>query len=168
MNLFAPVSSIMSTQLIHVSPEDNLLTIQEIFDLHRIHHIPVVHIRKVVGMISKSDFAFFMGGLSHHEKDLMINNHKLERTHAKDIMTQHLGKIEPTDRINVAIEIFNRNLFHALPVVKEDDELVGILTTYDIIRALSEDMPKHPEDVYTAPLHDNAEPLPQAPFNIKK
>ena len=154
MNLFSPISSIMSSKLYTVSPEDNLQTVKEIFDTHRIHHIPVVHVRKIVGIVSKMDFAHFMGGMSHFEDDRFINNSRLERTKAKDIMTGALGKLDPDDRINVAIEVFNTNQFHALPVVK-DEELVGIITTFDIIRALAEDRPKHPEEVYTAPLHEN-------------
>jgi len=44
--------------------------------------------------------------------------------------------LDPNDRINVALEIFMVNRFHAIPVV-ENDELIGILTTYDIIKALA-------------------------------
>lgn len=152
MNLFAPISSIMSSHLYTVSPEDTLATVKEIFDNHRIHHIPVVHIRKIVGIISKMDFVHFMGGMSHFEDDRFINNSRLEHTKAKEIMTSALGKVEPEDRINVAIEVFNTNQFHALPVVK-DEELVGIVTTFDIIRALANDRPHHPEEVYSMPLN---------------
>ena len=53
-------------------------------------------------------------------------------------MTQGIATLEPNDRINVALQIFMENLFHAIPVV-EDDEVVGILTTYDIIKALQEE-----------------------------
>jgi acetoin utilization protein AcuB len=51
-------------------------------------------------------------------------------------MTKGLAKLNPNDRINIALEIFMVNRFHAVPVV-ENDELVGIVTTYDIIKALA-------------------------------
>ena len=54
-------------------------------------------------------------------------------------MTKGLVKLELTDRINVASDIFYKNMFRALPVV-ENDKLVGIVTTYDIIRVLNEEM----------------------------
>jgi acetoin utilization protein AcuB len=51
-------------------------------------------------------------------------------------MTKGLAKLDPEDRINVALEIFLVNRFHAIPVVK-NEELVGIVTTYDIIKTLA-------------------------------
>lgn len=147
MNVFAPISSIMTTKLYTVSTEDNLATVKEIFDAHRIHHVPVVHIRQLKGIISRRDFEHFTGGMSHFEEDKLISQHRLEHTKASEIMTDRLAKVEPDDRINVALEVFSRNLFHALPVVGQD-ELVGIVTPFDIMKALLEEKPAHPEDVY--------------------
>jgi acetoin utilization protein AcuB len=147
MNLFAPVSDIMTSQLYTVSSEDNLATVKEIFDKHRIHHVPVVHVRQLVGMISKSDFENFLGGVGKFKDDQFIANARLEHTKAKDIMISKLAKVESTDRINVVVEVFCKNLFHALPVV-DNDELVGIVTPFDILKMLREEKPVHPEDVY--------------------
>ncbi|MDX1665798.1 MAG: CBS domain-containing protein [Saprospiraceae bacterium] len=47
-----------------------------------------------------------------------------------------MAKLSPKDRINVALEIFMENRFHAIPVVS-DNELVGIVTTFDIIKELA-------------------------------
>jgi len=148
MNVFAPISSIMTTKLYTVSTEDNLATVKEIFDAHRIHHIPVVHVRQLAGMISRRDFEHFMGGMSHFEKDKQVGEQRLEHTKASEIMTAHLAKLEPDDRINVALEVFSRNLFHALPIVDGNGELAGIVTPFDVMKALLEEKPAHPEDVY--------------------
>jgi len=147
MNLFAPVSSIMTTKLYTVSSEDNLATVKEIFDQHNIHHIPVLHVRQLVGMVSKTDFEHFMGGLSHFQDDQFVNEHRLKNMKASELMVKRLGKLEPEDRINVAIEVFCKNLFHALPVV-QGDELVGMVTTFDILKMLQAEKPAHPEEVY--------------------
>lgn len=147
MNTFAPVSSIMTKDLLTVSPEDNLLKVKEIFDTHRIHHIPVVRFRHIVGMVSKNDFEHFMGGMTHGAADQFLNQSRLEHRKVEDIMTPRLAKLDADDRINVALEVFSINRFHALPVV-EGDELVGILTPFDIMKALLNEKPEHPEDVY--------------------
>ena len=53
-------------------------------------------------------------------------------------MTKGLAKLTPDQRINVALEIFMENRFHAIPVLDEaSGELVGIITTFDIIKALA-------------------------------
>ena len=75
MNIFAPVSSLMTDHknLVTISPDESLLKVKEIFDAHKFHHIPVVEFRKIVGMISRTDFEHFMGGASHYEEDRYVN-----------------------------------------------------------------------------------------------
>ena len=88
--------------------------------------------------ISKTDLLHFIHGIQF---SLIANTNKsqlLENHLAEEIMTTGLAKLDVEDRINVAIEVFKENLFHALPVLK-GDELVGIVTTFDIIRMLSEE-----------------------------
>jgi len=149
MNIFAPISSIMTDHkhLITVDPEDTITKVKEIFESHKFHHIPVVHFREIVGIVSRSDFEHFMGGASHYEEDRFVNELRLERTKVADIMIRRLGKVAPDDRINVALEIFLINRFHALPVV-EDGDLVGILTPFDIMEALSKQVPSDSSLVY--------------------
>jgi acetoin utilization protein AcuB len=50
-------------------------------------------------------------------------------------METDLCTLEPGDSLEVAIEIFRENLFHAIPIV-EEDELAGILTPIDILNLL--------------------------------
>jgi len=137
MNILAPVSTIMTKDLITVNPKDSLKVVKEIFDSKRLHHIPVVRYKKIVGIISKSDVLYFMKG-ANPEKEKSRNEKLLEKYTAEEIMTTGMAKLESDDRINVALEVFKENLFHAIPVV-DNDELCGIVTTYDIIKALSED-----------------------------
>ena len=148
MNKFAPVSTIMSTRLITVSPKDNLKTVQEAFADNKIHHLPVVHLRKIVGMVSKHDFTHFMGAMARFPDSAKLVESRLEHATVEEIMTTRLGKLEPSDRINVAIDIFLKNLFHALPIVEPDGELVGILTPFDILKKLDSEHAARPEDEY--------------------
>ncbi|MBK6946892.1 MAG: CBS domain-containing protein [Haliscomenobacter sp.] len=136
MNVLAPIKTIMSSDLITVNPADKLTLVKEIFDEHNIHHIPVVRFKELVGIISKTDFLHFLRGFSPNDEDRFVNYARLRAYTAEEIMTKGLAKLDPDDRINVALEIFLVNRFHAIPVVK-NDELVGILTTYDIIKALA-------------------------------
>lgn len=137
MNVIAPVSSIMSTDLLTVKADDNLNAVKDIFEQHRIHHIPVVIGKHIVGIISYSDFSHYVRGVDGYEEKY-IKERRLLQTKAADIMTEGLAKLEPEDRIDVAVNIFKENRFHALPVVS-DGELVGIVTTHDIIKLLADE-----------------------------
>ena len=78
MNVLAPVKSIMTTELITVNPEDKLTVIKELFDSHNIHHIPVVRYKKLVGLVSKTDFNYFMRGFNRNEEDRFVNEALLD------------------------------------------------------------------------------------------
>ena len=138
MNVLAPIKTIMTTNLITVNPGDKLTKVKEIFDENNIHHIPVVRFKEMVGLISKSDFNYFLRGFSRNEEDRFINYARLRAYTAEDIMTKGLAKLDPDERINVALEVFMTNRFHAVPIVNNGD-LVGIVTTFDIIKKLNEE-----------------------------
>jgi acetoin utilization protein AcuB len=138
MNLLAPVSSIMTTKIIALNPDDTLDMVKDIFDKNNIHHIPVVRHNTLLGLISKHDFENFHNGLSTQFEDRFVNKSILQLHKAKEIMVEKLAKLESTDRINVALEVFSLNRFHALPVI-DNGELVGIVTTHDIIKTLAKE-----------------------------
>lgn len=138
MNVLAPVKSIMTEQLITVNPGDKLKVVKEVFGTYNIHHLPVVRYKQLVGLISKTDFWAFMRSFRETEEDRFVNEARLRAYKAEDLMTEGLAKLSPEDRINVALELFLVNRFHAIPVVEEDsNDLVGIVTTFDIIKALA-------------------------------
>lgn len=136
MNLKEPVSSIMTRELVTVTPEDDLSVVKKIFDTHSFHHIPVVHFRDLVGLVSKSDFLAYSNSMLDSGRVDILDDQKLNFTKVKQIMVTRLGKLEHDDRIEVAIDVFLTNYFHCLPVVK-GSELLGLLTPYDILRYIS-------------------------------
>ncbi len=150
MNVLKPVSTIMTEQLITVDPSDKLKVVGEIFEKHKIHHIPVVRYKNIVGMVSRTDFDRFLqktpqGGEKGNE---LIQNTRLETWKVRDIMTEGLAKIDSSEPIRTVLGIFKMNHFHAIPVV-DQDVLVGIVTTFDIIDAIASE-PIMLEDYKTA------------------
>ena len=137
-NPLEPVSSIMSTDLVTLSPGDDLWQAKELFEKHKIHHIPVVRFKDIVGMLSMTDLNLFYRGYSKGKAAELEKEH-MQETRVDEIMTKQLAKLEPTDQIRTALEVFKLNRFHALPVVENGDDLIGMVTTHDIIVSLSEE-----------------------------
>ena len=139
MDLRIPVSELMTEDLITVGVEDNMSKVSEIFTRENIHHLPVIDEGLLVGMISKSDFLYFQHGFNHatpgNEED---EQSRLEKCKVRDVMIKGLAKLEPEDRLDVALEVFKENLFHAIPVVRQG-YLKGMLTTLDVINYVSQD-----------------------------
>lgn len=137
MNLLKPVKTIMTSNLLTVAPDDPLKAVAEIFEGKNIHHIPVVRYKSIVGLVSKTDFDQFSHGYNKGTKgDNLIQNTRLQTWKVKDIMTEHLAKVGSEEPIRTVLGLFKMNRFHAIPVV-DNDELVGIVTTFDIIDALA-------------------------------
>jgi len=136
MNVLAPVATIMSTDLITITPGESLVAVREIFEKNNIHHIPVVRYKEIVGLISKTDYLYFkqgcVGGVGGAAKEI----YQLNQWKAAEIMTSKLAKLESDDPIRTALDLFRLNRFHALPVL-ENGDLVGIITPHDIVEALA-------------------------------
>lgn len=128
----------MTKKVIAVSPDDSLAEVKKLFDNKRIHHIPVVRYKEIVGIISKADFLHFLHGFKGNDMDSFIDETRLRSWKAEEIMTKGLAKVDSTEPIRTALDVFLVNRFHAIPVV-DGDELVGIITTLDIIAALAKE-----------------------------
>ncbi|MCB0640444.1 MAG: CBS domain-containing protein, partial [Phaeodactylibacter sp.] len=86
---------------------------------------------------SKTDFLYFMRGFTNNSEDRFINDARLKAYKAEELMTAGLAKLDTFDSIASAVEIFKLNRFHAVPIM-ENNGLVGIVTTHDIIKHLAE------------------------------
>lgn len=117
-----PISSIMTTDLITLSPDDTLDRVRAIFLSKRIHHLPVVEGKKLLGLLTTYDLF-----------KLERPDTKLDNIRVRDAMTTKLAILEPQQKIGVAAEVFLENLFHAVPIVEEGN-LVGIVTTFDVLK----------------------------------
>lgn len=126
-----PVSLIMTTgDLITADAEDDLAVALEVFRQGRISHIPVLREgSKLVGVVSPADIL-----------KLPAPPHASKRgrtgIHISDVMTRNIETIRPTVQLRHAAQLFISGGFHSLLVTASDGELVGIVTTSDIIRAL--------------------------------
>jgi acetoin utilization protein AcuB len=132
----------MTHNPITIGAHESLAVAAKLFENNKIHHLPVLASGGLVGMISKSDFQLFKRGFTNNDNEKMEEEVRLNNYLAKDIMTSKLAKLDPDDKINVALEVFKENLFHAIPIV-EGEHLVGIVTTYDIIKRLAIDNESH-------------------------
>ncbi len=116
------IKTIMSTNLITVSPSTKLNEVRQIFMENNIHHIPVVRYKKLVGIITTYDL---------WKNEIAPDDYK--KTPVSEVMHSKVAKLNAEDKIGTAAEIFLDNRFHALPVVQEDMTLIGIVTSFDVL-----------------------------------
>ena len=134
MDLNAPVSTIMSTELKSVAPDDPVARIDELFREHRIHHVPVVSKdENVLGVISKSDFLYLLRGFTDNETDRFRKQAMLRAFKVEEIMTKEVTTIHQDTPIKKAVELLAENRFRSLPVIDDQGIIRGIVTTHDIV-----------------------------------
>ena len=135
MDKNTPVGLIMTTDLITVGPNDTMDKVQDIFRKHRINHLPVVEADKVVGILSQKDYLKLLHGftLFKTHKSAEYNDAILRSLLVKEVMIKQVALLSPDDSVELAAGYFRENLFHAMPVVDEDEKLVGIISTYDLL-----------------------------------
>ena len=125
----------MNSKLITISEDADLEKIKELFNSYNISHLPVVDYKKLKGLISLSEVSFLINPSRFELESIEAAILETGWIKAKNLMRTRLAKLEPDDKIEVAIDIFLNNHFHCLPIVK-GEELVGIVTPNDILRGL--------------------------------
>ena len=137
MKRMEPVSKIMSKDVITLSLSDDLYTAEKLFKESHIRHIPVVQDDHIIGMLSLSDLKRISFLDSYDANEIKIDNVIYDMLSIEQIMVKNPIKIQSDITVKSVAEILSKNEFHALPVV-ENEKLVGIVTTTDLLRYLLE------------------------------
>lgn len=127
-----PVSQIMTKNLETLTTNQSLYEAESLFKKHGIRHIPVVEGKNIVGVLSYSDL------LKISYADVTDGEDAVE-TVVYDMFTipQVMAKVPLTvtadTTVKEVVEILAKQTFHSLPVVENVNELVGIVTTTDLL-----------------------------------
>jgi len=129
------IDSIMHTDLITVSPETTLVQARDLIEEKQIDHLLVVNAKKkLVGIVSdrdlKQNWASPATSLSTHEL-----NYLLEKVVVSMIMVKTVVTVPVSTTIERAAYVMQQNRISALPVM-DGDELVGIITSTDVMGVL--------------------------------
>jgi len=125
----------MHTDLVTVSPKTTLVEAKEMLEKKAIAHLLVVDSKKkLVGIVSDRDLKKYWASpatsLSSHEL-----NYLLQKVLVSMIMVKTVHTVPTSTTIERAAFIMQQNRISALPVM-EDGELVGIITSNDVMGVL--------------------------------
>lgn len=124
------ISKIMTTDVVCVSPQQKIVDVKHIYEKSNFHHhIPVTKNNKLVGMISLIDFMYRIKGAGLDDGNEVYNTLTV-----KDIMTTNPHYSNPDVSIEEIARVLSKGNFRAIPIINEDKEVVGIVSTADIIK----------------------------------
>lgn len=114
------VSQVMTRHPVTVAPGDSLAVVNSRMESGGFHHLPVVNAGRLVGIVSHSDLA--------HDQ----TNAGESVDSVADVMTREPITVTPDTSVVEAVQLMMASEIGSLPVLK-DGELVGIVTTRDIL-----------------------------------
>ena len=116
-------SDVMNRDLKCLAPTDTMRALFEILRKSHISGVPVMEGDLIVGIISQEDL---MRAFADNDQDAPISKY----------MTPKVITVKSYEPVIKALEIFARTKIGRLPVVDENDILVGMLTKGDITRGI--------------------------------
>jgi CBS domain-containing protein len=123
MNINNKVEKIMTTDLTAVKENEPVYKLKDLFDRRLMHHVLVEdRMGELLGIVSTEDMAR-TAYFPYREEQLL----------AKHIMSVSPFSVTKDTSIKTVINHFLDNRFRAIPVVNENDVLIGIVTPYDIM-----------------------------------
>lgn len=143
------VKDIMTKDVVSVGVDNEMAEVAKILTEKRIHGVPVVEEKKVIGIITETDFfvgtehSLYLPSFIEFVKKFKLSNDTLDfrknelknilKAKAADIMTNDCVTIDPEGDIEELFEIFKKRGFHTVPVVDGNKNLCGIVTLADVI-----------------------------------
>ena len=128
------VKDYMTADVVSVNEETKVLEALDLMKEHDFHRLPVVRNERMVGLVTEEIISdnspSTATSLSIHEL-----NYLLTKTTVGDIMNKEVPTIGPNDLLEEAATRMRDSKVTVLPVIENEDQVVGIITDKDIFRA---------------------------------
>jgi len=131
----SPVAEVMTPHPRSVQIDQQLSDVRAALADHRIHHLPIVDGQRLVGIVSITDLLEygFRPRDTHQNLDDYLDAHfSIEQIMQADVVT-----IPNNSTIHDAAKALTTGSLHAVPVVDSEGNLVGIVTSTDLVSYLA-------------------------------
>ncbi|MGI6224890.1 MAG: CBS domain-containing protein [Peptococcales bacterium] len=119
------IEDMMTTCVVTVSPDMTMREAKEIMRLKNVSGTPVVdNERRLLGIVSIADV---VQALDDQVLDKLV----------KERMTVNVCTVKPHDTVNTALSLFRKHQYRRLPVVNDQNVIVGMITPNDIVKRLA-------------------------------
>ena len=99
------------------------------------HHVPVVEGGKPIGLIAASDILRLVYDADGNDED-MLRTFLDHQFNIQDAMSTDVITVRVSEPLRSAVQLMTDGTVHSVVVVDDDDTLVGIVTTTDLMRVL--------------------------------
>ncbi|MEZ5022267.1 MAG: CBS domain-containing protein [Chitinophagales bacterium] len=125
----------MTSNVLTLNVTDSLEDAESIMKKNKVRHIPVVSGEKLVGMLSLTDLLRISFVDHYGEQESSTDTVVYDILSIPQVMVSNPEFVTKDQTIREVAEMLATKEYHALPVVEEGN-LVGIVTTTDLIKYL--------------------------------
>lgn len=146
------VKDIMTKKIVTVLPEESIKEVANVLAKYKIHGVPVVRNKKVVGIIAGADFftknklnVYLPSYINFLEEIRVVDTvpllqrrkmRALLNAKAMDIMTKDCKTVLEDADLKDLLVIYTNSGLYTLPVVNKKEEIVGVVTLSDLVNYL--------------------------------
>lgn len=135
-----PIARIMTEAVVVIEADRPVSEVLDCFFQYPIHHLPVVRDGRLAGMLSSADVMKLECFLPKSTTDRA--SYLDERLTIEQLMRTPVVSLQANASLGDAAEQLIESGVHAAPIVDEDDRVLGIVTTTDIMRSLLRGPPR--------------------------
>jgi CBS domain-containing membrane protein len=133
----SPISEIMTTRVHSLQEHEHLSRACCLMAENHLRHVPVLHGKRLVGLISHRDLcrampSSLLGAEDGKEKGFIDSLARVE-----DVMISDPKTLRPSDPMKVALEVLIETKYGCLPIVDDQGELAGIVSSHDMLLFLN-------------------------------
>jgi acetoin utilization protein AcuB len=125
----------MSSDVISVEEEASMMKASVLMKENNIRRLPVIRKGKLVGLVTDTDFKEASPSkattLDIYEISYLLSEIKVNELMSKDVIY-----VKPDETIEFAAVLMLENKISGLPVINDQQKLIGVITETDIFKAL--------------------------------
>ncbi|MGH7769694.1 MAG: CBS domain-containing protein [Candidatus Binatia bacterium] len=125
------VEDVMTPNPVTLGPGDTIGEAEEVMNEEGFRQIPIVNQKELVGIITDRDIRSFLSGRLFgvpEDREVAMN------TKIAAVMTTKPVAVAPEDELSETVELLIESKIGGIPVVDEDEGLVGIVTYVDVLK----------------------------------
>lgn len=140
---FFNVADVMTREVVSVRADNGVDTVAELLLDRGFSGVPVVdRDNRLLGMLSKTDLVRESAEEYAREEEegsaLPHGVHLIKARTVREVMSPGAQTVKASARLAEAAAIMAAGHFHRLPVVDDNGKLVGLITSFDIVRWVAE------------------------------
>lgn len=126
------IKEIMSSPVYVISPDETVARARNLMLRHKIGRLVLIENNKPIGMVTKKDISRRL-----NQAEPQWRRRPIDSIPTRQVMTESLITIYPDATPKQLSELMVENNIGGLPVVNNKDEVIGIVTKWDLIKYFS-------------------------------